>query len=200
MESTGIRNKIQISESTAQLLEEAGKEHWIVPREETVNAKGKGTMATFWLVNKNTQKRPSVESMSSMHQKRSRTIDWAVELLSKRIDCLTSQRGRKVDDSRKFVSSVETEQDQICCLDEVRSVIKLRRYSNRPTRSTNDSIDLNIAAKAELFSLVEAIAGAYHAGNPYHNFEHACHVTMVRRFVNIFRVSSPFRLNSVSIR
>ena len=41
MESTGIKNRIQLSHTTAQLLIECGKENWIVPREDTVKAKGK---------------------------------------------------------------------------------------------------------------------------------------------------------------
>jgi hypothetical protein len=39
MESTGERDKIQASQSTANLLIEAGKGAWIVPRSEKVKAK-----------------------------------------------------------------------------------------------------------------------------------------------------------------
>ena len=49
MESTGMRGRIQLSQSTADLLLLAGKERWIRPREDTVTAKGKGTMQTYWL-------------------------------------------------------------------------------------------------------------------------------------------------------
>ena len=49
MESTGESNRIQISESTAKLIEQAGKGHWLIPREEFVEAKGKGMLKTFWL-------------------------------------------------------------------------------------------------------------------------------------------------------
>lgn len=48
MESTGMKNRIQLSLATAELLSEAGKD-WTVPREEKVIAKGKGEMQTFWL-------------------------------------------------------------------------------------------------------------------------------------------------------
>jgi class 3 adenylate cyclase len=50
MESTGIPNMVQISQETAALLEEAGKKHWFEPRKEMVEAKGKGTLRTFFLV------------------------------------------------------------------------------------------------------------------------------------------------------
>lgn len=46
--STGTRNKIQISEATYQLLLASGKHHWVKPRADAVEAKGKGIMRTFW--------------------------------------------------------------------------------------------------------------------------------------------------------
>jgi class 3 adenylate cyclase len=49
MESTSTPSRIQCSQDTATLLQEAGKDHWITPREETVVAKGKGEMRTFWI-------------------------------------------------------------------------------------------------------------------------------------------------------
>jgi class 3 adenylate cyclase len=50
MESTGERNRIQVSDFTADLLSQAGKGHWLIPREDVVEAKGKGMLNTFWLV------------------------------------------------------------------------------------------------------------------------------------------------------
>ena len=50
MESTGQRNRIQVSESTAQLLIEDGKNNWIQPRDELVHAKGKGAIQTYWVL------------------------------------------------------------------------------------------------------------------------------------------------------
>ena len=43
-----MKNRIQLSQATADLLSAAGKD-WTVPREEKVIAKGKGEMQTFWL-------------------------------------------------------------------------------------------------------------------------------------------------------
>lgn len=39
MESTGQRDMVQISRATADLLEQAGKGHWLTPREDVVVAK-----------------------------------------------------------------------------------------------------------------------------------------------------------------
>ena len=46
MESTGVTNKIQVSQATADLLIEAGLETWLTPREDRVFAKGKGELQT----------------------------------------------------------------------------------------------------------------------------------------------------------
>jgi class 3 adenylate cyclase len=50
MESTGAANKIHMSQQTADLVLEAGKERWIKAREELVSAKGKGMLQTYWLL------------------------------------------------------------------------------------------------------------------------------------------------------
>ena len=49
MESTGSPGKIHVSESTANLLRDAGKEGWVSPRKDVVSAKGKGTLQTYWV-------------------------------------------------------------------------------------------------------------------------------------------------------
>lgn len=52
MESTGERNRIHLSKSTADLLVAAGKSYWVKPRQDLVHAKGKGFVQTFWLVSR----------------------------------------------------------------------------------------------------------------------------------------------------
>lgn len=51
MESTGEPDRIQISSSTADVLKRNGKGHWLLPRQDLVEVKGKGTFQTYWLVN-----------------------------------------------------------------------------------------------------------------------------------------------------
>jgi class 3 adenylate cyclase len=62
MESTGEKNRIQISGVTADLICDAGKGHWFIPREDLVDAKGKGKLQTFWL---NSDRGPSVLSSAT---------------------------------------------------------------------------------------------------------------------------------------
>jgi hypothetical protein len=52
MESTGIAGKIQVSSSTAELIREAGNQDWLQARDELVEAKGKGSVRTWWLLMK----------------------------------------------------------------------------------------------------------------------------------------------------
>lgn len=49
MESTGVKNKIQVSEDTADLIVQGGYQKWLTPREDMVHAKGKGTVRTFFV-------------------------------------------------------------------------------------------------------------------------------------------------------
>jgi hypothetical protein len=96
MESTGIRNKIQISESTADILTKYGMSHWITPREDAVEAKGKGFLKTFWVnrqekVDRATNNASVVSDLSGAQNpaqilianstKTGRLVDWIVDLL-----------------------------------------------------------------------------------------------------------------------
>jgi len=52
IESTGKRNRIHVSEETADLLALAGKADWLRRRDQLVTAKGKGKLQTYWLLTK----------------------------------------------------------------------------------------------------------------------------------------------------
>jgi hypothetical protein len=49
METTGLPNRIHISQATADLILQAGKQDWLTAREDLVDAKGKGKMQTYWV-------------------------------------------------------------------------------------------------------------------------------------------------------
>ena len=55
MESLGEKNRIQLSQSTADRLIATGKGGWIRPRETKVEAKGKGLVQTYWLASRSNQ-------------------------------------------------------------------------------------------------------------------------------------------------
>jgi hypothetical protein len=50
MESTGMKDRIHLSQETAYLNIEGGKERWVISHLDLVVAKGKGEMKTFWLL------------------------------------------------------------------------------------------------------------------------------------------------------
>ncbi|CAB9501058.1 Receptor-type guanylate cyclase gcy [Seminavis robusta] len=49
MESNGQKGRIHVSQSTADSLVAAGRSHWLTKREDLVEAKGKGSMQTYWV-------------------------------------------------------------------------------------------------------------------------------------------------------
>jgi hypothetical protein len=67
MESTGIRGMIQLSQTTADLLIASGKGSWVIPREEVVTAKGKGTLQTYWLKTSASAKESATQLVDASH-------------------------------------------------------------------------------------------------------------------------------------
>jgi hypothetical protein len=65
MESTGLRNQIQVSVATAELLRKGGREVWLSAREDTIVAKGKGEMQTFWVATRTSGQASHLDS--SLH-------------------------------------------------------------------------------------------------------------------------------------
>lgn len=119
IESTGLRDRIHISQDTADLLKEAGKEHWVVAREDTVVAKGKGELATYWLLPKDgTSKeaftkdvnaaikeskgdnaakssvieKSSIPEQTAMSPKIQRLVDWNVDVLKRLLKLIVAKR------------------------------------------------------------------------------------------------------------
>jgi hypothetical protein len=101
MESTGRRGRIHISKTTADLIIAAGKGHWVKPREDIVEAKGKGTMQTYWL-NPAATKGSSVASSEGAVSariysspvkdvgKEERLVQWMVDMLTEHMKKIVS--------------------------------------------------------------------------------------------------------------
>ena len=104
MESTGVKDKIHVSQATADLLIAAGKPNWVRPRDDAVEAKGKGLLKTYWLSTHASARTASVNGSNSTsgesnaeinrnfqdedagnYIKRERLIDWVVDLLADQI-------------------------------------------------------------------------------------------------------------------
>jgi class 3 adenylate cyclase len=168
MESTGARNRVQVSTKTADLLIAAGKSHWVTPREETVMVKGKGQLETFWLTMKS-DGTASVNSGSRVGSESNDNEDVLVEidgpsndLKSAQVENLSSKDMRLIDYNVAVL------------LDPLKAVVK-QNNSVHCAESSSTSIEPEVVS--QLQSYVTGIATMYR-DNPFHNFDHASHVTM----------------------
>lgn len=208
MESSGKKDFIQVSQSTADLLVEAGKESWISPREDLVSAKGKGQIQTYWVTAKkeviassngtaidsddrsddtgdnNAQgKAQSVPANVfdmqplSQNRKMKRLIDWQTDILARLLKQLAGHRDRKA--ASKFVAEPRSVLEKgECVLDEVAEVLYLPKFDEAHKASNNSkSTELSPAVMSQLRDYVGVMSSRYN-DNPFHNFEHASHVTM----------------------
>ena len=188
MESTGIGRRIQVSQDTADSLISHGKGSWVTKREDIVEAKGKGLMQTYWLsigtakkssttdettetpVSNDLQSREIVRNLTS--KKISSLIKWNVAMLSRILQQLiASRRGKGIEANPGVLFSPDGKHP----LDEVVEVIALPK-GNRIFDSKKE-VKLTVEIKQQLESFVSDIAAMYKE-NLFHNFEHACHVTM----------------------
>ncbi|KAL7560177.1 hypothetical protein ACA910_016606 [Epithemia clementina (nom. ined.)] len=220
MESTGAPCKIHCSQTTAELLMGAGKGHWVTPREGAVEAKGKGVLRTFWVhprANKPTSETATSKSGSSNEnsdgnelqlldpqvekaQKQKRLVDWMTELMVEYVKPIVAKRsavGAKHSWASKS-SQVWAPKAGSSPIDELVEIIQLAPFDEnmvdavieRPNATVPDEI------RELVREYVAAIAMTYR-DNPFHNFEHACHVTMsVAKFLK--RVVAP-KVNSTQL-
>lgn len=172
IESTGRPNRVQLSSTTAQLLEAAGKSHWMQKREEAVMAKGKGKLETYWLTMEmapttataSTTSDISVPAMDEHGQPvRERGVDHSVP--TSHISDNANVKADKADKAAKNARLVDW--NTAVLLQRLKAVVKAR----------GDSEDLDPMVAEQLRAFVQECANLYN-DNPFHNFEHASHVTM----------------------
>ena len=194
MESTGLPNMIQVSQATADLLIAASKEHWIKPRDEQVFAKGKGNLSTYWLSVENDRScsRRSMSSRSqgseacditdsvnigentvALNDRDKRLVDWNVQVLLRFLKLIVTRRGTSnvIDDWDSVT------RPDVAVVEEVAEIIEMPKYV-KITEAESESAPINAEVESQLHEYVTAIAQMYR-NNPFHNFQHASHVTMV---------------------
>lgn len=197
MESTGERGRIQISSATAELLRAADKGDWFEPRAEKVMVKGKGEFQTYWL--HTTGNGPGTLSIGGMsipdsnsfdsdeedlvyfqrNSKHDRLIKWNAELLCKYLKLVVARRkaGRESAAANWNTLSLPLSTVGNTVRDHVSDVIQFPEY--QPTGASEDQeledLDSKISDQVHVF--VQRIAAMYN-DHPFHNFEHASHMTM----------------------
>ena len=125
-----------------------------------------------------------------------RLVDWVVELLQQYMKKMVAQRSKKP--RKKDPAAATTKREDVVFtktgsnLDEVAEVISLPQFNAKTANNAiNSDRDIVIDAVViqQLHMLVTKIAATYN-DNPFHNFSHACHVTMaVHKFLQ--RIVAP---------
>jgi len=215
MESTGIKNRIQMSTTTAKLLIDAGKGKWIEKRLEKVDVKGKGLQQTYLFKESiNDSKTASVTSKSSgdtdrittLHRpsmeitpglresvdrsisnKTQRLVTWNTEVLLRRIRAIQHQREHKCGTNCGIDNSPNSKPSH-------------NGNGNSPNSNNGHSHNLELSPKvvSQLQRHVQHIASMYR-NNSFHNYEHASHVTLsMEKMLSNVRVSDACCKNSSS--
>ena len=194
MESTSKRGHIQLSKDTAELLVAAGKSDWIKPRESLVNAKGKGTLETYWL-RATLARKDDATSVASASQivhdepeyvklgtgsedKLERLISWNTESLLGLIRQILAHQKACVTSVNGYKTPINISDQGRAPLNEVKEIIQLPEVDQRSS-FTVDPSEIQVAeqVEVELRDYVACVASMYR-DNPFHNFEHASHVHM----------------------
>lgn len=181
METTGLPGHIQISEDTANLLIESGKQRWVQPRPDLVEVKGKGQMRTYWLTvmtenNTSASSDPTtcgddamIEEEESAKEKMDRLINWNVDIFVVLLQKTAAYRVSREDSVATFPPTTCTPYQDL------RDTI---HFPEQVSQGSYSPSLLDPAVSAQLLHFVQTIASLYDNSLPFHNFEHASHVTM----------------------
>lgn len=197
IEASGEGGRIHISESCANLLREAGHARWISEREDMVSVKGKGQLNTFWLdlsrdKNQETPDRlvafaSDLTDVKESSGSKAHLVEWNTKVLMKVIKDIMEARGSKKDEAT-VASSTKRGPTWIdrgtTPLEEVQEVIALPGRKTLhgkdviSSSASNSSITVPSIIEKLVREYIGCLADMYRNGNPFHNFEHASHVTM----------------------
>ena len=195
MESTGIPNRIHLSQETVDLLLEAGKSHLVEMREDRVNAKGKGVLNTFWLKldspdllfkgfasEGSTQTGSTVSSVmlqkatlfpSTFVDKNQGLVDWNVNILkSSLVDVVAHRNASQVKPaSPEAIQHLEKEyMKSRTSLKEVKEIVSLPEYNAAATSQIPNEIVLSEMVMGQLKLYIFNLSTMY-KNNPFHNWE-----------------------------
>jgi class 3 adenylate cyclase len=214
MESTGIPNRIQISQDTADILTSYGKEEWLEAREDKVETKGKGFLNTYFLTLQSCdtascgnstgglssagsmRSKGSFASSTGTDERNAVSIDWTVEVLANILKSVVARRQahdikasteRLLDQLEK--ASVAHDGNKIA-IDELCGYVTLPAYDDSDFGLDGSRVSLDDQVLHQLRDYVQSIAELYNSTNPFHNFDHANHVVLsVNKLLS--RINSP---------
>jgi len=203
IESTGESNKIHCSQETADLLIAKGRSKWVLPREDKVQAKGKGELQTYWIsfgdrdsgTDASTSSEDFALSESSdaeevkmvegkqrkmVSGKHARLVDWNCEVIARYLKQIVANRiaAGEVAPFSTEAAVLKPKQGKFV-LDEVSEIIELPTFDSKVVATEKEAlaVELSPDVMKQLRDFVMRVCLMYHE-NPFHNFEHASHVTM----------------------
>jgi 3'5'-cyclic nucleotide phosphodiesterase len=192
MESHSAPGRIMCSKKTADLLIAAGKAKWLTLRTKPVAVKGKGEMECYWCdprISKDAQYVASETSSSpglldELDDKRGhkRLVDWMTELFG---EMLARVQTRSLETRFTDTKDVETGLSAFSLMvgsprDEVSESIVLPKSETVHCSRSISECELSQTVKKQLSDYISNI-GMMYCNNPFHNFEHACHVVMATK-------------------
>jgi class 3 adenylate cyclase len=133
----------------------------------------------------------SIEQLEqSLPPKVQRLVGWNVEILKKLLQQIIAKRNASVNSSLKRANTNANNEGSLTklekeiarrtnCLDEVCEIITLPKFDHKAHKHQENPSKIEIPVKVvEQLRLYVASVAAMHRDNPFHNFEHASHVTM----------------------
>ena len=198
VESSGVGNRVHVSEQTANLLINAGKSSWVKSR-GLVHLKGKGDMKTFFLQPRLGAKQSSSDQSefssafdkceednwgdvellageTGMTDQIQRLVDWNAEMLLRLLNQIAASRSaaaKKCRSKQLLPKLASPPSAGSMVLDEVTEVIILPGFDYNKTSENQvnpDRIDLGPEVKRQLLAYISFVASGYNK-NPFHNFE-----------------------------
>eukprot|EP00934_Nitzschia_sp_Nitz4_P009441 Nitzschia sp. Nitz4//scaffold270_size25879//13071//16782//NITZ4_008299-RA/size25879-augustus-gene-0.20-mRNA-1//-1//CDS//3329545193//9431//frame0 len=208
LESTGVPDRIQVSQESAGYIIDGGKGHWLKARDDMVEAKGKGLLKTYWLVNetrrfhkrRNGHGSESGESETehssrgavdmAIPDKQQRLRDWIAEALLRYLQQIVALRmaKRQANGKRqsKKVNTLNTSTYRKKSfaasgfpIDEVQEIIHLPAFDVDLAKLQEDPSLIQI--DQEVLDELKELVGCLatmYNNNPFHSFAHASHVVM----------------------
>jgi Adenylate and Guanylate cyclase catalytic domain len=161
MESTGSPNKIHASPETAKLLVDAGKGHWVRPRDSLVHAKGKGSIQTFWAEPSSRGSETATSEGSSQKKTTDTTalVDWTADILVSLTKQVIAHRPALI--STPSMQEIEPTRETSTAIDEFKGAIETHRCAAEISNQLASSIELTKSVTTQIRQFVLAISLTY---------------------------------------
>lgn len=190
IEGTGERNRIHVSQETADLLATVGKGHWVEERKEKIHVKGKDELQTYWLIFRGS---PSGQSRSSssgadatdnvvdenfnsgsptnmvnpFDSKTQRLVEWNTDVLSRLLKEVVASRlsreSYRVEGMPNDTVHGLAKEESMTVLDEVVEIIHLPDFDVQGVNRRVDASNMELSdkVKQQLRDFITIIASMY---------------------------------------